>query len=375
MEKRIVGKIIFLNKGKKISLPLKYKNLQKVIGKKSVLTNAEAVFLGKEEGDEFSERLYEKVSKQGLSFIRIMPYVQNDNINQNEFLLTISLSDSLSKEDADNIKEEVNKIHKSKSGKKVIEQIYVHDKVEENKETYYYSQSVNDETSGIINTNRTLDSFINYKLKKLTKEEQEMFRKYFEFDLKRMIMEESDEYPITNRGEGVVIITKDGKKYVATKKKEEHRNEAIEMLSNITGETIDTSLTIEELVQKYNVTISRIYKTDRAAIFSYLPDNLTSMQIKKFTSFLRQAEDIEQELEKEGKPKILALVLGNENIKVDNLECANISEVTKRISEYENAYLRKNPGNILEIISSDISNFIKYFGNLMKSKDTDRERM
>ena len=112
MEKRIVGKIIFLNKGKKISLPLKYKNLQKVIGKKSVLTNAEAVFLGKEEGDEFSERLYEKVSKQGLSFIRIMPYVQNDNINQNEFLLTISLSDSLSKEDADNIKEEVNKIHK-----------------------------------------------------------------------------------------------------------------------------------------------------------------------------------------------------------------------------------------------------------------------
>ena len=88
------------------------------------------------------------------------------------------------------------------------------------------------------------------------------------------------------------------KKYVATKKKEEHRNEAIEMLSNITGETIDTSLTIEELVQKYNVIISRIYKTDRAAIFSYLPDNLTSMQIKKFTSFLRQAEDIEQELEK-----------------------------------------------------------------------------
>ena len=188
-------------------------------------------------------------------------------------------------------------------------------------------------------------------------------------------MEESDEYPVTNRGEGVVIITKDGKKYVATKKKEEHRNEAIEMLSNITGETIDTSLTIEELVQKYNVIISRIYKTDRAAIFSYLPDNLTSMQIKKFTSFLRQAEDIEQELEKEGKPKILALVLGNENIKVDNLECANISEVTKRISEYENAYLRKNPGNILEIISSDISNFIKYFGNLMKSKDTDREKM
>ena len=115
MEKRIVGKIIFLNKGKKLSLPLKYKNLQKVIGKKSVLTNAEAVFLGKEEGDEFSERLYEKVSKQGLSFIRIMPYVQNDNINQNEFLLTISLSDSLSKEDADNIKEEVNKISSSLS--------------------------------------------------------------------------------------------------------------------------------------------------------------------------------------------------------------------------------------------------------------------
>ena len=82
-----------------------------------------------------------------------------------------------------------------------------------------------------------------------------------------------------------------------------------------------------------------------------------------------KAEDIEQELEKEGKPKILALVLGNENIKVDNLECANISEVTKRISEYENAYLRKNPGNILEIISSDISNFIKYFGNLMSFRN------
>lgn len=374
MEKRIVGKIIFFNKGKKLSLPLKYKNLQRVIGKKSVLTNAEAVFLGKEEGDEFSEKLYQRGCKQGLSFIRIMPYVQDENIIDNEFLLTISLSSNLSQEDGNNIQEEVSKVQKSKSGKKIVEQIYVHDNVGDDKETYYFSQRLNNETNGNVNPNKTLESFINYKLKKLTKEEQEMFKKYFEFDLKRMLMEESNEYPVTNRGEGVVIITKDGKKYASTKKKEEHRNEAIEMLGDITGETVDSNLSIEELVQKYNIIVSRIYKTDRAAIFSYLPDNLTSIQIKKFTSFLREAEEVEKELQKEGKQKILTLVGGNKNIQVDNLECANISEVTKRISEYENAYLRKNPGNLLEIISSDIGNFIKYFGKLMNKK-VDREEL
>lgn len=368
MEKRIVGKIIFFNKGKKLSLPLKYINLQGVLGKKSILTNAEAVFLGKEEGDDFSENLYSKLTKQGMSFIRIMPYVQGENIVDTEYLLTISLANSIDANDANNIKEEVNRIQKSKSEKKVTEQIYVHDSTKEGKETYYFFQSLKDKQSTNQNTNRTLDAFIRYKLKTLTAEEQEMFRKYFEFNLRRMFIEDTTKYPISNRGEGVVIITKDGKRYEATKKKEEHRNEAIEMLRNIIGEEVDVDLSIEQLVQKYSIILARIYKTDRGNIFSYLPDNLTSIQTQKFIRFLIEAEAIEEELQRKGKPKILTLVGGNEDIQIDNLESANIAEVKKRISEYETSYLRKNPGNLLKIIASDIGNFVNFFGKLMSKK-------
>lgn len=368
MEKRIVGKIIFFNKGKKLSLPLKYINLQGVLGKKSILTNAEAVFLGKEEGDDFSENLYGKLTKQGMSFIRIMPYVQGENIVDTEYLLTISLANSIDANDANNIKEEVNRIQKSKSEKKVTEQIYVHDSTKEGKETYYFFQSLKDKQSTNQNTNRTLDAFIRYKLKTLTAEEQEMFRKYFEFNLRRMFIEDTTKYPISNRGEGVVIITKDGKRYEATKKKEEHRNEAIEMLRNIIGEEVDVDLSIEQLVQKYSIILARIYKTDRGNIFSYLPDNLTSIQTQKFIRFLIEAEAIEEELQRKGKPKILTLVGGNEDIQIDNLESANIAEVKKRISEYETSYLRKNPGNLLKIIASDIGNFVNFFGKLMSKK-------
>lgn len=367
MEQKVVGKLIFFKGGKELECPLTYSRKHSTSIKQSILSKEEAKFLGKSEGEPYEEKLYRQLTQSGFSMIRIMPFIKGDKIVENEFDVTISLANKLSKDDAENIDRALKSIQADKKGSILEEKIYVHDITKSGKQSYYYNKKINNQTGGNVSYNKALESFIRYKLGEKTNEDEEMLRQYFDFNLENLFLKDNSRYPINNRGEGVIIITKSGKRFSQTKKKEQHKNEAQEMIGHIFNCNVD-DLEIEELSKKYGVIIVRIYKTDRSAIIAYCPQNMSVNQLDEFIKCLKEFETINQKLIKSGKDKILALLGGNQDIQMDYDEDPDLTSIFKKIEEYENKMIGtsipKRVAHTINMITLDIGEIIKRLGKL-----------
>lgn len=367
MEQKIAGRLIFFKDGKELECPLTYSQRHSTRIKQSILSKEEAKFLGKIEGEPYEEKLYRQLTQKGFSMIRIMPFIKGDKILENEFDVTISLANELSKDDAENMDRAIKSIQSDKRECILEEQIYVYDQVNNGKNTYYYNKKINNQTDGNVSRNEAFECFLRYKTGESTKEDIEMLKEYKEFDLENLFMKDSSTKPITNRGEGVIVITQNGKRFSQTKKKEQHKNEAQEMIGNIFDCNVD-DLEIEELSKKYGVIIIRIYKTDRNAIIAYCPQNMSVNQIDEFIKSLKEFEAINQKLSKQGKPKILALLGGNEDIEMDYENNPDLESIAKKVEEYENRIINtsisKKVAHAINLITSDIEGLIKKLGKL-----------
>ena len=369
MEQKVAGKLIFFRDGKELECPLTYNQecIMKSKIKQSLLSKEEAKFLGKKQGEEYDEKAYYELTSKGFSMVRIMPFIKGNDIVPNEYLLTISLANNLSQEDAENIKRAVETIQKEQQGNILEEQIYTYDKKKNGKDTYYFCQRVNNQANQSESNNQALDSLLRYKLGNQTPEDKEMFKQYLDFNLEELLADEEKGYPITNRGEGVIIITPNGKRYSETKKKEQHKNEAQEMISHIFKCKVD-DLEIEELAKKYGIIIIRIYKVDRPAIIAYCPEDMQVNQLDEFMKCLREIEKVDQKLIKKGKPKILALLGGNQDIEMDYEKDPDLESIAQKVEEYENrlinASISKKVAHRLNLITSDIGALIKHLGKM-----------
>ena len=369
MEQKVAGKLIFFRDGKELECPLTYNQecIMKSKIKQSLLSKEEAKFLRKKQGEEYDEKAYYELTSKGFSMVRIMPFIKGNDIVPNEYLLTTSLANNLSQEDAENIKRAVETIQKEQQGNILEEQIYTYDKKKNGKDTYYFCQRVNNQANQSESNNQALDSLLRYKLGNQTPEDKEMFKQYLDFNLEELLADEEKGYPITNRGEGVIIITPNGKRYSETKKKEQHKNEAQEMISHIFKCKVD-DLEIEELAKKYGIIIIRIYKVDRPAIIAYCPEDMQVNQLDEFMKCLREIEKVDQKLIKKGKPKILALLGGNQDIEMDYEKDPDLESIAQKVEEYENrlinASISKKVAHRLNLITSDIGALIKHFGKM-----------
>ena len=147
-------------------------------------------------------------------------------------------------------------------------------------------------------------------------------------------MEDTSNFCVSNRNEGVIIITNKGKRYSATKKKEMHKYEARAMLREIFNEDVE-DMNLDQLVEKYNVVLIRMYKADRNALVTYCPQNVTEEQLTELIACLKEIEGINNEIVGKGGKEMLAAIDGNNNFKADYTSNERIGDVEKRLEAYK----------------------------------------
>lgn len=370
MRKIKAGKIIFYRDGEKIELPLTYSEIKQENPaiRESLLSKAEAKFLGIKEGHNlsFSESKYRhQVAERGFSIIRLMPYIRENKIIPNQYIMSISIAPDISKEDAGKIKSIVRKIQRENSGNLLDEEIFVYDRKKHGID-YYYNRKINSQSEGEISYNKALESFLRYKAGTMSAQDKEMFEKYFKFDLRSLMMEDTSNLCVSNRNEGVIIITNDGKRYGSTKKKEMHKYEARAMLREIFNEDIE-DMNLDQLVEKYNVVLIRMYKADRNALVTYCPQNMTEKQLTELIACLKEIEGINNEIVGKGGKEMLAAIDGNNNFKADYTSNERIGDVEKRLEAYKRKLSKKG---IKSQIIENITGVVKFFKQQRREMNT-----
>ena len=368
MNKLPVGTIVFFNHGKKLELPLSYSNMSSLNSKigQSLFSREEAKFLSDSlgvqvsEGTAFNAKLYKKLTNQGFSIIRIMPQIKGNSIKENSNVLTAIISDKISKEDADNLLSYYKDLENKTQNQDMQKQIYVFDNPR-----YYYSGKQGKGAS----LNETLKIFLDYKTGMLSDEEAEIMRKYLNFDMQDVFLADTEDRILSHKNEGVILITSKGKIYVSTKKKEQHKYEAIEMMKNDIGIDVnDKEAEADKLAKDNNIVVIKLYKavSNIAAIFC--PEEMTVKQIDGLIRCMEDFSRINLNLQVEGKPPIIPLVDGNQFLRTDMDETANVERVLKKMLEYEKS---KKYKGILETsinwIATSAGSFSKYLERLKKT--------
>ena len=373
MEKLYVGKIVFFKDGKELELPLSYSDLSdynfKV--KQSLLSKEEAKFLSFQlgttikQGESFDAKLYEKIIKQGFSIIRVMPFIKGGNIIPGETLVTSYISDKVQESDAVNFANYVRKLEANTIDSKLSEQIYVDDK----KRYYYYERSIGKGERQAYtgeNHDNAVDLFLKYKTGRLSPNEAKLMEKYFNFDMQDVFLADTQELPLSHKNAAVILISQRGKRYSATKKMEQHRLEATEMLKEILGQDIKDD-EVDVLSKKFNMVIMRIYKTDRNAVAIYCPEKMTVPQIDELVKCMNEFNGINLMLKLENKPEILPLIGGNEYLETDYAESNGIEMIRQKAIEYENKQKAGLVGTGINWVATSVSNITRYLGRLKRN--------
>lgn len=368
MDKLQVGKIVFFNHGKKLELPLSYSNISSLNSKikQSLFSREEAKFLSDSlgtqvsEGTAFDAKLYKKLTNQGFSIVRIMPQIKGDSFIEDSNVLTAIVSDKISKEDADNLLSYYNALEESTEKLDMQKQIYVFDNGK-----YYY----NGRTEKGKSNNEALKIFLDYKTGRLSDEEAEIMRKYLNFDMQDVFLSDTKDRVLSHKNEGVILITSKGKVYASTKKKEQHKYEAIEMMKNDIGiELKDKEAEADKLAKDYNIVVIKLYKavSNIAAIFC--PEEMTVKQIDGLIRCMEEFNRINLNLQVEGKPQIVPLVDGNQFLRTDLDESTNVEKVLQKMLEYEKSKKYKGIiGTSINWIATSAGSFSKYLERLKKT--------
>ena len=332
MEKLEDGCMFFFNKGKYIRIPLKYYSLSqsKLTTRHSKVSRTEEKFISKKEGETYDEKLYNSYIQKGYSMLRIMPIFLRDEVVDNQFLETISIAPEITKQDADNIREVFNELREEYKNRHVAEQTYIHNITNEGP-TYYYHNGINNED--VDSTQEFIQTFMRYKLGETSKQENEIIKKYLNFDLRDIFLSDNSSTGINHRNEAVVMITSKGNRYSETKKKRQHKDETQEMIRNKLKKEVE-DIEVEDLALKYNLILIRIFKTDRNMMVIHTPTKPTVEQLNEFATFLTELETIDAELKEKGKMPILIAIEGNERIRQSYEMQAGIFETKNRIQQY-----------------------------------------
>ena len=368
MDKLQVGKIVFFNQGKKLELPLSYSDISSLNSKikQSLFSREEAKFLSNllgtkvEEGTPFDAKMYKKLTDQGFSIIRIMPQIKEGSIIEGTKYLTSIVSDKVKDKDADNILDYYKEAENSNEDIDLQKQIYVFDNGK-----YYY----NGRKETGKNHNEALRLFLNYKTGRLSSKEQELMRRYLEFDIQDVFLADTESRPLSHNNEGVILITPKGKIYNSTKKKEQHKYEAIEMMENTLGIDVkDKEAEADKLAKDYNMVVIKLYKLDRNYAAIYCPEELTVKQIDGLIACMEDFSRINLNLQVEGKMPIVPFVDGNQFLRTDLGESPNVEKVLQKMLEYEKS--KKNKGLLgsgINWIATSAGSFSKYLERLRKT--------
>ena len=363
-----VGKIVFFNQGKKLELPLSYSNISSLNSKikQSLFSREEAKFLSNllgtkvEEGTPFDAKMYKKLTDQGFSIIRIMPQIKDGSIIEGTKYLTAIVSDKVKDKDADNILDYYKEAENSNEDIDLQKQIYVFDNGK-----YYY----NGRKEKGKNHNEALRLFLNYKTGRLSSKEQGLMRRYLEFDMQDVFLADTESRPLSHNNEGVILITPKGKIYNSTKKKEQHKYEAIEMMENTLGINIkDKEAEADKLAKDYNIVVIKLYKLDRNYAAIFCPEELTVKQVDGLITCMEDFSRINLNLQVEGKMPIVPFVDGNQFLRTDLGESPNVEKVLQKMLEYEKS--KKNKGILgtgINWIATSAGSFSKYLEKLRKT--------
>lgn len=368
MSKLQVGSIVFFNHGKKLELPLSFSNLDDLISKvkQNCISREEAKFLSNllgtqiEEGSIFNAKFYKKLTEQGFSIIRDMPQIKEGKEQNGKRALTAIISDKIKPEDADNLLSYYTLLEQENEIVDFLKQIYVFDV-----ERYYYNEK---NENGSLH-NEALDIFLNYKTERLSAEEARIIDKYLNFDLQDVLLANTKERALSHKNEGVILISPNGKIYKSTKKKEQHKYEAIEMIENDIGYKVDDKeAEAEKLAKDYGLVVIKLYKTDRNVSAIFCPEEMPEIQVDGIIKCMQEFSRINLKLQEENEPQILTLVEGNRFLKTDFSESANVDAVLKKMLEYERSLKTKGVlGTSMNWIASSVGNFTKVLEKLKRT--------
>ncbi len=368
MSKLQVGSIVFFNRGKSLEIPLSFSNIANLNSKitQDYISREEAKYLSNligvvvEEGTVFDAKLYKKITEQGFSVVRVMPQIKEGKEQNEKRALTAIISDRIKPEDADNLLKFYESVEQENAEGNLFKQIYVFDG-----KRYYYNGK---NEAGSLH-NRALDLFLGYKTGRLSDEEASIMNKYLNFDLQDVFLANTKERDLSHKNEGVILISSKGKIYASTKKKEQHKYEAIEMIENDIGYKVeDKDAEADKLAKDFGLVVIKLYKTDRNIAAVFCPEEMPEKQVDGLIKCMEAFSRINLNLQVEGEPQIMTLVEGNRFLKTDFSESANVDAVLKKMKEYEKSLRTKGVlGSSMDWIASSVSNFTKVLEKLKRS--------
>lgn len=368
MSKLQVGSIVFFNRGKSLEIPLSFSNIANLNSKiaQDYISREEAKYLSNligaivEEGTLFDAKLYKKITEQGFSVVRVMPQIKEGKEQNEKRALTAIISDRIKPEDADNLLKFYESEEQENAEGNLFKQIYVFDG-----KRYYYNGK---NEAGSLH-NRALDLFLSYKTGRLSDEEASIMNKYLNFDLQDVFLANTKERDLSHKNEGVILISSKGKIYASTKKKEQHKYEAIEMIENDIGYKVeDKDAEADKLAKDFGLVVIKLYKTDRNIAAVFCPEEMPEKQVDGLIKCMEAFSRINLNLQVEGEPQIMTLVEGNRFLKTDFSESANVDAVLKKMKEYEKSLRTKGVlGSSMDWIASSVSNFTKVLEKLKRS--------
>ena len=374
MSKLQVGSIVFFNRGKSLEIPLSFSNIANLNSKitQDYISREEAKYLSNligvvvEEGTVFDAKLYKKITEQGFSVVRVMPQIKEGKEQNEKRALTAIISDRIKPEDADNLLKFYESVEQENAEGNLFKQIYVFDG-----KRYYYNGK---NEAGSLH-NRALDLFLGYKTGRLSDEEASIMNKYLNFDLQDVFLANTKERDLSHKNEGVILISSKGKIYASTKKKEQHKYEAIEMIENDIGYKVeDKDAEADKLAKDFGLVVIKLYKTDRNIAAVFCPEEMPEKQVDGLIKCMEAFSRINLNLQVEGEPQIMTLVEGNRFLKTDFSESANVDAVLKKMKEYEKSLRTKGVlGKNKNWIASSVSNFTKVLEKLKRSIPQSKE--
>ncbi|MEG1900073.1 MAG: hypothetical protein RR161_00805 [Bacilli bacterium] len=145
-------------------------------------------------------------------------------------------------------------------------------------------------------TSMILDYYLKEKLGQLTKEEQEMFDKYRNFDLTEVLtVDNKSKYPVNNTNAGVMVITKE-KTFESTVKGMQHALEFDVVFQNMKSDIDSSKMDIPAMV--YNSS-DVLVQVSLGFLIIWQPDNMNEYQVETVRNIAKIVNNINKNVSKD----------------------------------------------------------------------------
>lgn len=220
------------------------------------------------------ENAYELLSDNGYIVIRV---------DRDEGTCSLFISEKVNDNDRKRTLEILENIEKEGTLKKY--------RIFNRVDVFYGKEYEMQETENFNDLKKMTDIFFRDKIGTLTSEEQEMIKRYREFDVDRILTEDDDNNLINNQNSGVVIITPD--KFIgSTLKTRLHMNQIISVIRNRYYEDYKNNRTIhlkqspEDSPDEFQTIMAEILRIgSMPMILIWIPKNINEFQYQHLRNF------------------------------------------------------------------------------------------